>query len=422
MPRPTCPTHPNSRVRRYGYYGKHNQYQRWKCVPDDDDDHFFRPPLPKRMVGRSQDEEGDDPGACPECQRPWQPGEGLPTVRRHGYTVRDIAAALVRLAEGHSYRGAGQAIRRRSIHHDDRSNDGRIARDWVSQYAPVLADEYLEESWPEVLVVDKLTFKKRGYTQSGQPIKGGVVAFHVFAALSYGDGSVEEAEKAGRKPRIWRMASDTEATADAWVRFFDALPGEPEYVVCDRDTALRPAIRRKWPDADVFPCTWHLYKNLYGLLVDAKLRDFLPQRILNEKTFTTPKRYGRLIDHVEYLLLGGWTGLTEDEQELLKEIDDWLDEAHEDIDRSLNTEHAPLSTGALEKPLRVEVKNALYDRRHLIKNLDRLDHLLTLMQLRQMGHAEERAWTRLITEHLEGGQSHQPAPRQDVDKSTRRAL
>lgn len=421
MPRPTCPQHPNGRVRRYGYYGKHDQYQRWQCVPPNGDAHFFRPPLPMRMVGRGQGPNAG-PGSCPECQRAWGPGEGLPTVRDHGYTVRDIAATLMRLAEGHSYRGAGQAARRRSAHHNGGSNDGRIARDWVSQYAPVLAAGKVPTEWPEVLVVDKLTFKRRSYTPAGQPIRGGTVAFHVFAALSYGDGSVEEAEKVGRRPRMWRMASDTEATANAWVRFFDALPGAPEYVVCDRDTALAPAIRRKWPDADIFPCTWHLYKNLYGLLVDAKLRDFLPRRILDEKTFTKPKLYGRLIDHVEHLLTDGWTSLTNDEQELLEDIDDWLDDAHDDIDRSLEKKHHPLSTGALEKPLRVEVKNALYDRRHLIKNLDRLDHLLTLMQLRQLGEAEEREWARRLADHIRARQQHQPAPRQQVDSTTRRAL
>lgn len=89
-----CPQHPNGRVRRYGYYGKHDQYQRLQCVPPNEEAHFFRPPLPMRMVGRGR---GPTGGRAPG-QRPWGPGEGLPPVREHGYTVRDVAATLIRPA------------------------------------------------------------------------------------------------------------------------------------------------------------------------------------------------------------------------------------------------------------------------------------------------------------------------------------
>lgn len=35
MPRPVCAEHPNGRVRRDGYYGRHREFIRWECVPGD---------------------------------------------------------------------------------------------------------------------------------------------------------------------------------------------------------------------------------------------------------------------------------------------------------------------------------------------------------------------------------------------------
>jgi hypothetical protein len=86
--------------------------------------------------------------------------------------------------------------------------------------------------------------------------------------------------------------------------------------------------------------------------------------------------------------------------------------------QTITEEHAPLTTGGLEKPLR-EIKNALYDRRALFKNLDRLDALLVLMQLRQNGLANGQRWGDLLYRaHLEG--AGRVAGRRSVDRTVRR--
>lgn len=43
MARPSCREHPQGRVRRDGYYGKHREFVRWECVPDNGDaPHYLR--------------------------------------------------------------------------------------------------------------------------------------------------------------------------------------------------------------------------------------------------------------------------------------------------------------------------------------------------------------------------------------------
>jgi hypothetical protein len=91
----------------------------------------------------------------------------------------------------------------------------------------------------------------------------------------------------------------------------------------------------------------------------------------------------------------------------------WLSANENAIVRSLVEKHWPVTVGAIERPLR-EMKTAIYDRRANLKNLARVEHLLMLAQLRQMGHADEREWAAVLrSNHL----AHEgtPPPRRQVD-------
>jgi hypothetical protein len=126
MAAPTCSQHSKGRVRRHGYYGKRKQYVRWECVPDDGTrPHYIRPALSSKLVGGRQ-------GCCVECEREWREAEGMPTGTRDGFTLRDKAAALVRLAAGESFRDVGEFVRRRA-----RSRIGSTAN--LAVHQPVLS-------------------------------------------------------------------------------------------------------------------------------------------------------------------------------------------------------------------------------------------------------------------------------------------
>jgi hypothetical protein len=91
----------------------------------------------------------------------------------------------------------------------------------------------------------------------------------------------------------------------------------------------------------------------------------------------------------------------------------WIDTNADAITRSLAEAHWPVSVGVIERPLR-EIKNAIYDRRVNLKNMERLGHLLVLAQLHQMGYADEREWAVVLrANHI----SHHgtPPPRRQVD-------
>lgn len=178
-------------------------------------------------------------------------GEGVPIAKGHSYTIRDMAAGLVRLAEGQSYRQAAAYVRRRAG--KPASRDGRLVRDWVAQYAPVLREQHLPDEWPELIVVDHTTFRRRARDEDGNLIPGGEPAFHVMGALSYGGGTLDEAQRPRKRGRLWLLRADTESNEAAWHRFFDQLDGQPKQVVCDRDNATWAALRNRWSDTEIFP-------------------------------------------------------------------------------------------------------------------------------------------------------------------------
>ena len=90
-----------------------------------------------------------------------------------------------------------------------------------------------------------------------------------------------------------------------------------------------------------------------------------------------------------------------------------LRENEEAIARSMVEKHWPVTVGAIERPLRV-MKNAIYDRRANLKNLARIEHLLILAQLQQMGVADKRKWAAILREnHL--AHHGTPPPRRLVD-------
>ena len=67
----------------------------------------------------------------------------MPTGTHDWFTLRDKAAALVRLDEGASFREASEFVRKRAGYAHRRgggalvaSRDGRLARDWVSRTRP----------------------------------------------------------------------------------------------------------------------------------------------------------------------------------------------------------------------------------------------------------------------------------------------
>ena len=335
----------------------------------------------------------------------------MPTGTRDRFTLRDKAATLVRLAAGASFRDASEFARQRGGYARRgrggalvASRDGRLARDWVSQYAPILAEHYLPRAWPRTLVLDKLPIHVRD-TSSNTPRPSGRASFFVLAALSY----------AGDRAVLWRVGVDKHADQAAWERFFALLPGEPSFIPADRDAAMLNAVAATWPQAKVYPCAHHLRANVEAILKEGKLYDRRRAlvRALHERTFIDPDAYVAFRRLALRYLAADLSKASPKQQKAMVKLGRWLTNSQNAIARSLVEKHWPVTVGAIERPLR-EMKTAIYDRRANLKNLRRVEHLLLLAQLRQTGCADERQWAALLrSNHL--ARDGTPPPRRQVD-------
>lgn len=415
MQRPRCPEHPDGRVWRDGKYGKRKQYQRWKCVPRAGGrPHVFQPVLPRKEYGSRL------PG-CIECGRLFQPGEGMATGQDDRFSLREKARALSRLSDGASYREVAHNLRveagevREGPRGLEASRDGRMARDWISHYTHILADIHVPSEWPEVLLLDSLPFHVRARNPDGTPKKGGRRAFVVLAAMSYGKGTVHDAEASGRSPVLWRVQAQPRSRAAEWSHFLRSLPGQPEYVVCDQETGLLRALRQTWPATSIYACSHHLQAQVTERIRRAGLVSSALAGTVHHRTFIDMPAYKAFLGELDAALD---SKLPAKNLDALRDLDTWVTDRHDAVVRSIAEFHEPRSTGALENYLR-SIKEVLYDRRALFKNLDRLDDLLTLCQLRLNGFASDAVWAAQLEQAVESHLGRLPG-RREVDRSPRR--
>lgn len=408
MDPPKCSLHPHGRVRKDGFYGKHRQYQRWQCVPGNGaPPHMVRAGLPRKRLGGRE-------GHCPTCGRPWNDGDGVRKARDDFFTLQDKVQGLLHLARGESYRQAAFLLRKDVAFAPSRKRSGRLTRDWVSQYADILADHFLETSWPEVLVLDEVPF--HGSTKNGKP--SGRLYFTVFGAMSYNDGTLRSLALGAsqRTPRLWRLGAAKRSDAASWLRFLAQLDGEPLQVICDRKPQMRRAVRHLWSYAQIYACSEHLRQNVESRLPKTG-RASLLQPLLDEHTFAHPYQLGRFRAELARLLELG-TRLPKKQRKALQELEGWFRSNEDDITRTVHHFHRPVSTGGLERPLR-EVKNSLYDRRKNFTNLPRLNDLLSLMTLNQRGQVQAQEWVAALRENHRQFKG-KPPPRRKVDKTVKR--
>lgn len=376
--RPACPKHKGSRVQFFGAYGSPgHKRQRYRCVPRGGKPHTFTEPLPREEAQTDH---------CLECERHVSRHEGPQAPRNYQFVARVIAAALMRLGAGATYKAASREARRvanrlRGGISEDASDHGQLAGDWVEVFAPVVFEQHRRDAWPSegTVVLDHIPFRCRDPYNSGKSY----VAFDVFCAMGY---------EAGR-PMIWRLEAFTDAKTANWRTFLRSLPGQPERVVCDAHDGMLAALDAEWPDVQLYLSEWHLKHALDRLL------DKLPEReakALRKKT------------EAAFAGLSFWMRFVEEAQQAaIPRLDDWLQEKGYIVgwqfeqrgrsdQRKANT---PLSTGGLEEKVK-PISAALFRRRYGLKNRERLNRLLMLFQLEANGQANENEYAQAIRDWL----------------------
>jgi hypothetical protein len=380
-----------SRIKLDGTYGKPgHRRQRYKCSPRRGKPHVFTELLPREETWH---------GSCEHCERHLERREGPKAPRNYHFVARGIAEALLAVGAGATYMQASRIARARARRFPvDRetgelreSDHGQLVADWVELFAPVVFEPYRPAFWPPEgsLLLDHLPFRVRALDADGKRIPAGRVAFDVFCAVGYRAG----------KPRLWRAEAFTSAHPANWSAFLGALPGEPSRIVCDAHSGMLRAIEERWPDAELHQCEWHLRHALDRLLAkeirSSPSEELAELRTRAEGALTGPS-FWRPFVHA--------TKAAENES-----LDRWIAVNDPIIERqfarrgrsSERPADMPLTTAALEQLAR-PVTAALHPRRYALKNRERLNRLLMLLQLHVNDDDDDvQGYTKAIRSWLE---------------------
>ncbi len=394
------PEHAASRVRCDGHYGKPgHRRQLYRCLPvNGDRPHRFTELLPREEAWHD---------ACETCERPVHLHEGPHAARHYQFVARGIAEALVAVGAGASYRQAGLVARERArrLRADPVTGDlrmtrhGQLVADWVEVFAPVVFEPHRPVAWPEAssVLLDDLPFSVRDPTTGRFRI-----AFRVFCAAGFERG----------QPKLWRVEAFPNASQASWEAFLRALEGSPLRVVCDNHHGLNGAVRAAFPEAEPYLCEWHLRHALERLM--AKLRksdehrgaiDALLPRV--EAAFTGPAFWGPFVRDAHAADI--------------PRLSDWLEGAGRVVEdqfgrrglRSLRPVDMPLSTSPMDGLIE-PIRAALHPRRYGLKNRERSNRLLLLMQLHANRQDDVLAYAKSIRAWLEANGGRPRIPRRAV--------
>lgn len=397
------PEHAGSRVKLDGTYGRPgHRRQRYKCAPRSGKPHVFTELLPR-------EESWHD--SCDQCERHVERREGPKAPRHFQFVARGIAEALQAVGAGATYMRASRVARDRA--HRFRfdaetgelreSDHGQLVADWVELFAPVVFAPHAQTAWPAEgsLLLDHLPFRVRALDPKGKPIPAGRVAFDVFCAVGYRAG----------KPLLWRTEAFSTAHPANWSAFLGSLPGEPQRIVCDAHGGMLRAISERWPQAELHQCEWHLQHALERLLAKEARKtpseELEELRTRAEGALTGPsfwRPFVRAAKAAENESLDRWiavNGLTIEAQFARRPPP------------SRRRGDMPLTTAALEQLTR-PISAALYPRRYALKNRERLNRLLLLLQLRVNGGDDVQAYAKAIRARLESNGGRPAARRRAI--------
>ena len=215
------------------------------------------------------------------------------------------------------------------------------------------------------------------------------------------------------RPRLWRLGAFTTKSQADWETFLRALPGAPPRVVCDNDSGLTNAVGTCFPDAELYLCEWHLRHALERLM--GKLRADQPQH---------REAIDELLADVGAAFTGPsfWAPFTERCHAAgIPRLSEWLNTTGQIVadqfgrrgPRASRLADTPLSTSPLDgfaNPIRAAIAPRAYG----LKNRERTNRMLMLMQLHANRHDNVHAYTHLIRDWLQVNQGRPGVDRRAV--------
>lgn len=391
--RPECPQGHTGNVAVHGRFVRSDgQFSRprFRCYPDDGSTrHTFSLPRRQPTVGNPHGM------SCDHCEREYGLADGPRAIREYSQTINEIAGVLVAIGSGSPLRVASrdgrQSARRFTLgafplsketarkRRDFSSRQNILAARYLDAYGPAILDRVLPTHWPRLLILDSKPLKMRPYgavewEDWGSSLPGG--------ALLAAAGRDDEAGIA----RSWRISFGATETKESWLRFFDELEGEPEWVVIDRAPALEAAVSTRWPKATIFYCAFHLAKNL----IEAAYHDGV---YFEESPFVEAIR-------AAFHSTDEWKALR-DLAVGQPNIERWMTENESLIRHQIDLRTAfpkyPRSNGAAETTLRT-VDGYIGKRRRNFRNARRLNAMLGLMTANARGVSDAITYANIVRE------------------------
>ena len=394
------PEHAGSRVRFDGQHGPPgHRRQRYRCVPGNGDP-------PHRFTEQQPREESwsDD---CEHCEREVGIHEGPHAARKYHFVARGIAEALMMVGAGSTYRDAALAARERAKRlpagPDGElrfSRHGSLVMDWVEVFAPVVFEPYRPQAWPESgsLLLDDVPFRVRN-PQTGTTR----IAFRVFAAMGYQGG----------RPKLWQLQAFTTKSQADWEAFLGSLPGAPQRVVCDNDDGLTNAVAARFPEAELYLCEWHLRHALERLMAKIRIEESQHREAIDgllpevEAAFTGPSFWAPFAERCHAASIPRLSAWLDDTGQIVE------DQFRRTRLRWKRPADMPLSISPLEAfldPIRAAIRPRAYG----LKNRERINRMLMLMQLHANRQDDVNAYVRHIRGCLEVNQGRPSIARRAI--------
>ncbi len=357
---------------------------RFLCVPDTGPPHKFT--LPRRQPSH-QHPLGQ---ACPSCEADIgrTTGPVMPTWFQQ--SAAEAARVLLEVGTGTSMRKAARSVRfdadrftpgpagiRRA------STEAALAMRYLDHFGPAVLARVEPERWPRILVLDARDLRLRAWGTEqllGDDLGTGGV---LLAAAGRDDPTV-------RSTPAWRFGLAGDKSAASWFDFLGELPGEPDYVVCDRDKAIVDAVVARWPGVVIFHCAWHIRQNLLALskndgipTTSGPVFEAIRRAQTSEEAWADLKHIAREREAVT--LLDGIRGLDPLVRSQLRLRQQFPDHPH--------------GNGPAEHAIDA-VAGWLDDRRLNYRNSGRLRIVLGLARAHLAGQADANTYTSIIRERM----------------------
>jgi hypothetical protein len=229
------------------------------------------------------------------------------------------------------------------------------------------------------------------------------IAFRVFAAMGYQGG----------RPKLWQLQAFTTKSQADWEAFLGSLPGAPQRVVCDNDDGLTNAVAARFPEAELYLCEWHLRHALERLMAKIRIEESQHREAIDgllpdvEAAFTGPSFWAPFAERCHAASIPRLSAWLDDTGQIVE------DQFRRTRLRWKRPADMPLSISPLEAfldPIRAAIRPRAYG----LKNRERINRMLMLMQLHANRQDDVNAYVRHIRGCLEVNQGRPSIARRAI--------